>query len=751
MDRFDQVEAFHNRLVGFCRSCTLSSTRIYALARFLIVLPTDEEDLACFREEVGDALLQDLRAEVPVRLEDDERRTIELALEGLRAEGRLEQDDLTSLLDALTAGALSAGAGVAGASLAAMGPDRPPSGAPTTAVTQVPVPLVCELPPVPGCTDTEYVGVLSIVTLSARVVDDAGNGLSWNNSNNQIGVNRLRLLGDTAADAHMTARETVYGLCQGGPPGGVLKGVTARALRRMDVDRLGFELSLPEKEMPIAGASISLALGVGMAGAMIGLLRDGRGLAPRRDLAWTGELTPAGQVNDVDSRSLRAKVRAARAAGLRGLVVSRTQGDLACQIAAEAAWDGQIYTTGSLREVFDHGELLESATVPDAVVAACRRPRLQQTAAYALLGLMGLILLLLSPRILDEVGVHWFPAWRPMPRMEELTVPRHINPGFDLAIPRMADFHYQPDGGRWSSFVLIVTEVGGFREAGPYLILGEGADESAGLDGRVRILHIPTRRWVGEYVPLSTWLPNDPLRETSANLYTVKAGMVADVDDDDYNEIILSIAFNPSPRTVLQILDEDLHCERSAEHLGHLEYLAARDLTGDGRPEVLASGYHDRTKGLSLLVLETEDFYPVRNIESLQPLSKYTSAGLTFDPERQPCLVHHVQPFRSWMGTFPEDPLMQIGWPMLALDSVVDTGSVVRTHAYLNSARSMIVSTTFGLPETVLNIVPSQIIVNRAELLQARGELDHASAEEWLEFIVTDLREAMRRTGYIQR
>ncbi len=723
MDRFDQVDAAYERLLTFCQMCSLPRARALAAANFLLSLPNPAGEYASYWEEAGAILVAALREPQACSLDSAEPAVFRQALGLLRENAQIEEGEVAALLARLVPSSAA-----------------PPAGmrADGAFLIQVPVPLVCELPPGAHETDVPHLGVLTTVTVAARALGPQDARVVWNNANLGGGSNRLRLLGDVAADVRMIARHTLYDLCRCAAAGGSLEGLSRRALGRIDLDRLGFELSLPEKEMPVAGSSVSLALGSAMCGVMIGLLRRSRGLMPRPDLAWTGLLSPSGEVQDVDADSLRAKVQVARAAGLSGIVVARTQGDLACRVAAEIAWEGEIHTVGTLRELFQRPQLLCPLEVPAAILAACRRPRLQRFAAAGILAIMLLGLVLLSPRLLDEIGVYWFPLWRPPPELAQVSTPGHISAGFQLRVPRMADLHFTPEKGRRYAFALLVPEVGRFKGPGPYLVLGESIDFEDGKDGRVMLLHIPTRQVVAKYQPVSTWLPNAPVRETSANLYNVKRGLVADVDGDGNQELVISITFNPTARCALQILDEDFNHERSLEHPGHLEHLAARDLDGDGRSEIIALGFHGPTRGMSLLVLKVEDFYTVHGAAELQPPSRYGTEELSFDPGAQPCYRHIVLPLRPWMEEVPDNPFEQLGLFELSAGPDSNDRVLIQTVAAMNAAGCSIIL-TLGLPAAVLDVTFAQSFRHRVRALRQSGSLPADAMERFEEDIRASL------------
>ena len=722
MEYLEQVEAFHERLLSFCQTCALPRARAMAAARFLLSLSSDDQDADSYRMEAGSLLTDALRMDPGVTRDSSDPAVLGQALSLLVDAGVLDEEKKNALL-----------AGIRTLPLSGRADDRQ-----SGFLCEAAVPLVCELPPVPHEIRATYLGVLTSVAVSGRCVSPGEPAVVWNNENLGQESNRLRYLGNVAADARMTARHALHELCQSRPAEHGLASLSRRALKAVDLDRLGFEISLPEKEMPVAGRSISLALGCAMCGTMLGLLRGGLGLGPRADLAWTGVLTPSGRVEDVDAESLRAKIQVARAAGLAGIVVSRTQGDAACLAAEETGWDGVIYTVSSLAEVFQHPDLVVPLELPSGIRAHCQRSRLQRHASSILLGIVLAALLLLAPRLLDEAGAHWFPFWRPVPRLAELDAPRDVAYGFHLRVPRMADLHAVPGEERTFAFALLTDEVGQFREPGPYLVLGESINEAAGEDGRVTLLHIPTRRVVATYEPNWSWLPDDPPRETSANLYTVKRGVVANMDDDEEKELVIAITFNPTSRCILQILDRELKIERSLEHMGHLEHLVARDLDQDGRSEILALGFHNATQGMSLLAVKTEDFYVMRDSLDLHPPSRYEVEGRPFDPDAQPCYRHVVLPFRPWMGEIPLDPFHQLGLFSLALGPEKNIAQMIRVVASMNAHHWSLIL-TLGLPETVHEVTFAQPFTNEVLERQRRGELPADALERFEEDVRASL------------
>ncbi len=747
MDRLEYIDAFHTRLLDFNQACSIPGAQILAAARFILALSDNADEMEFYLVGPATILIETLR-DNPDSITDPGHITITNdALIVLQNSGQWDKDKLPSCL-AHKPGSMSRGSASAEAKYTA-GQMRSKDKHTGFTLVQVPVPIVCELPPVPGIEQIEYFGLSTEVTVAPRYSSSPEERIIWNNSNVNIQANRLRLLGDVAADVRMIARHTIYELVAHPEHKTAIGQLSRRNLDQMNIDRLGFELSLPDKEMPVAGASISLAVGAAMCGSMVGLARKGAALAPRSDLAWSGLLSPTGEVVAVEKYSLREKIRITSIAGLSGIVVARSQGDLACQYAAEVGWDGTVYTAGQLLDVFLHTELMRPVTLPRSIVHACSRPNLQRYSATALLGLFVLSLLFFSPRFLDGLGIFWFPPWRPAPTAAEIPNLSNFLHGFNLSIPRMDDIDIVPEGKRAFSFAHIVEEVCHYKDQGPYLILGESADFHSGQDGRLTIMNIPTRQVVGEYHPQSTWLPDDPGREDSANLYTLKQGIVADVDNDGEYEIVISISFNPTSLCVLQILEGDLRCERALKHSGHLEHLGVCDLNEDGKLEIVASGFHGPTDGMSLLIAEVADFYPTRDPQTPAPFSVYTTEELQWDVSRQPCYKHFILPYSEWMMAMPLDkPLMQLGFFTLAMPADHGASNRIRATATIGlSSSDLLLDFDFG-PDSLYRIHDvffGQVLINRINELI----IEEALATTALDDLVRDVETAVYGSDYI--
>jgi hypothetical protein len=704
VDQFERIDYYHTRFVEFDRACTVPGARILAATRFINALKDDIDSMGFYLEEPSRVLCKLLR-DFPGAVTDPRHVTsINITLNVLQQTAHCDLKAFSSK-PAISTESNNHSNG--------------------STLAHIPIPLVCELPPVPGSNTAEFWGVATTLTVAPRVCETGQDHIIWNNSNVDIKSNRLRLLSNVAADVRMTALHVIYDLISQSASKSPWSYWSPGKTRQVDLERLGFVLSLPDKEMPVAGASISLALGAAMCGAMVGLTRGGNGFTPRSDIAWTGILKPSGEVSSVDRHSLREKIRATAANGLKGIVVARTQGSLACQFAEEIGWDGTVFTIGHLSEVISNSELMIESVLPTSIYRACHRLNLQHYSATALLAIVLLSLILYSPRILDGIGIHWFPWWRLTPQAEEIPQVKEFYQGFDLKIPRMADRRFVPENNRTFVLASIVPDVYDFREEGPYLVLGQTADCTSGKDGRLEIIAIPTKRVVAECNINSTWLPDDPGRENSANLYTLKQGIIADIDNDGSNEIVIAISFNPTSLCVLQILDHNLRCERALKHVGHLEHLDACDTDGDGRLEIVALGFHGPTAGMSLLVASIEDFYPAMNPEQLDPPSVYSSSGLSWDSTRQPCYAHFVLPYLDWMIDIPAaDPWMQLG--RFSLSMPAHNGAALRVRATASiglSPSDILMDFDLATPFRLGDAFFGQGLINRVSELIKKGIL----------------------------
>jgi hypothetical protein len=709
----------------FLEQCVVPYARAVAVARFVHAVPADLQGRAYYLAEIGPWLSEALRDDAYVCWEPEHARLIATAVDALEdAEvfTATEAGELRQLAERECLGDPPGRSSeqepqrdARGAQSLGDGCSRRDESSPAPAAQiAVHVPLVCKLPAGlrPQVTD-DYVGLPAVLTVALRVKDPRDDPLTWNNGNALTATTGLRAFHDVAADLRVAAREAMHRLAEmtGRTHEGL--GVQAEAFRRIDLERLGFDLSIPEKQMPLAGDSIGLALAVALAGAMAGALNSGRAWRPREDLAWTGTVLPTGEVLQVDRASLATKVRVARAAGLAGIVVPRGMGLLAREIMRRYDWDGEVIEAGNLLEALANGSLMRPWRVPASLASGLRRPILGRTllacaGAVAIIALVGFL-----PRILDEFAVHWYPFWRPFPQVSALCLPAVVRPGFRLALPGIRDIAVPPLPGRGIGFAGISDNLEGSLHGRPCLVRGIGQDPEGGHHGLVEIRDLRVNRVVCSRVIETAGTPVEPRHVLPGVHYDVKAGVLADVDQDGRDEIVISCAANPDAMTALQILEQnssgELICTGSILHQGHLERMLAYDLDGDGRLEVVAAGYHGPSQGMSLLVLRREDFYaPPRDSASAAAVGPWSL-------DKQPCAGHLVVPLLP--GYFEVSGVTHLGELQLGLREGEGPGKLIRVE--IGAGVSVSADYLLNIPPD-LDVARIDIVVNQRQVDQCQ-------------------------------
>lgn len=715
MDILD-LERDHVSLRSFLEHCLMPVARAVAVARFIRSVPHDLLGRSYYLCEIAPWLSEALRDDAYACGDPDHAGVIDAAVVELERTGAVSPGQATELRRLAACGprlhprtSASAGAGAQGD---------------TAAQAQVAVPLVCKLPPGRDQELPDFAAMLASVTVSLRTKEPGDDPITWNNGNALRATAGLRAFHDVAADLRVAARGAMHRLAGSAGGRGLWRaadraagqgGVSVEAFGRIDLERLGFDLSIPEKHMPLAGDSIGLALATVMAGAMVGALNGGRALRPREDLAWTGTVLASGEVLQVDRASLAAKIRAAHAAGLAGVVVPHGMGLLAREILRRCGWQGEVFEAGSLLEVLGNEGLVRPWRLPDSVSRGLRRSVLG--ARLLAVGAVAAVVTLtgLMPRILDEIGVRWYPCWRPFPPVSELRLPSHTVMGFKLALPGIRDIQVFPPPGRAFGFALISEHLEGDLHGRPCLVCGCTQEPASGQHGCVEIRDLRADRTACQSRVIETaGTPFEPRHVLPGVHYDVKAGVLADVDGDGRDEIVIAASANPEAMMVLQILEQDetgyLACTGSALHRGYLEQLMALDVDGDGRREIVAAGYHGPSDGMSLLVMRREDFYS----PSADSASIAESAG-RWMLEAQPCKAHLVVPLMP--GYFEIAGVTHLGAFALGLREGQGTGTRIRVEIGAG--------TTFNadyLLNVPLDLDPAgiDIIVNQSQADQCR-------------------------------
>ncbi len=716
MDDILDLERCYEQLTAFLESCPMPAARALAIARFCQAIPGDVQGHRVYLFDIGPKLVEALRQD-PHGLSDPRHlEAVRSALRGIAACGVLSPDaaDLLRNGPAVTLPE-SKGARVA---------DSNQSEFATTTQVAVPVPLVCGIPVMPdNGEDPEFVAMTVNLTVAGRPGGGAGQ-VTCHNVNAQRATAELRSVLDVAADARVAARETVHHMASQPSGGAEAATPSAVSFRRYDLRRLDFDLSMPEKRMPIAGGSIGLALAVAMSGIMVGILSGGEAVGPRSDLAWTGVVLPTGEVDSIDRASLSAKARAARVAGLRGLVVPVKLLDVARSVARELGWDGEIYGVANVLEALTRPELRTTLRLSPALVDGCRKPRLWPRLAIGWTAALLMTLIALLPRALDEMGVYWYPPWRPAARLEQMRLLSRRGPEIRVSIPRARDVVLHATGTRAFAFADLSGKLNLESGPGPWLVYGTSLDDPAGEAGYVSAFDLRQRAEVFRYTVSSSGLPLELLDEHVDGRYTVNTGMTADIDNDGKDEIILTASVNPHEHTVLQLLDGSGRLRGAVFHLGHLEHLRAVDVDEDGTVEIMAVGFHNPSDGMSVLTLHADHLYSAAS----PPVS--SSPTRDWDYRAQPCVAHLVIPILpGWTDVSDVTHLGPFSFGLLYPKNGgvllrVDVGAGVGGLDYLMTIRP---------PCEVLNITVNSQMADRARALVKSGVPTDFSSPELLQ------------------
>jgi hypothetical protein len=741
------LEHAHESLRSFLQQCMMPSARAVAVARFIQAVPRDVQGRSYYLDEIGPWLGEALRDDAYACWDLEHARVIDAAVAELEEAGVLSPNEATKL-HALAARksrrdsprSFPTGGSVSGAAAAQV---------------QVLIPLVCKIPAGPGQESADFVGMLAVLTASLRAKEPRDDPITWNNGNTLKATAGLRTFHDIAADLRVAARGAMHHLTgdagrsddprSSGPSDGQVI-VRAAAFQRVDLERLGFDLSIPEKQMPLAGDSIGLALAAAMAGAMVGALSGGRALRPREDLAWTGTVLASGEVLQVDRASLAAKIRVAHAAGLAGVVVPRGMGLLAREIIRRCDWDGEVVEAGSLLEVLGSADLVRPWRLPESLSRGLRRPILGTRLLAGGVIVAAVLLTGFLPRILDEFELRWYPFWRPFPPVSALRVPAQVRQGFTLALPGIRDIRVLPPPDREIGFAQISDNLEGDLQGRPGLVCGVSQGSAGGQHGYVEIRDLRVNRIVRPWRVIETaGTPFEPRHTLPGVHYDVKAGVLADVDQDGRDEIVIAASANPDAMMVLQILERngsgDLVCTGSVLHRGYLESMLAFDVDGDGRLEIVAAGYHGPSQGMSLLVLGREDFYA--------PPSDSTSAAKTlgrWSLDTQPCVAHLVVPLIP--GYFEIAGVTHLGEFMLGLREGYGAGKVIRVEigAGTTLAGDYLLNVPLDLDPAGIDLIVNQQQVDQCQRWVRDGAGTDFSSAEFLE----RWRGLFRRTRTIQ-
>lgn len=613
-------------LVRFLRSCGDPTAREFATSRFLTMFPPEPFlGRSFFLEDLGPRLLCDVRAATECARDPE---VVSVICEGLR---HLGPEGLLLANDWWAAG------GKSDTSIVPPRGDAPGREEPEKGVAAlVPIPVCLEPPPPAPGVPALRLGKLVTIEIRPRAADTGQPDLRWPWHPEVADDPRLRPLHAVAQDALAAARAVVSGA---GRPG-------------FDLDFTGFDV-------PIAGDSI----GLGMAAAMAGILsatvsgrrarrapaapapgsaqphltRRPSGMRPRSDLAWTGTILPDGRVGPVDASTLRAKIRAAFYGGLAGIVVPWEQVQMACQEVPSSEADGvtlpadpargvasmglrtfDVRGVASLRMALETPGLFEPWTIPITSLRTSwhrRRVTLRWVAAVVVVAALAST----GISVLSEAGN------RRGPHASMSQDRKLVRVTFDGGA-RPLDIHPP-----WlAAYAEIGRRLPGDRSGKERLVMLTTSSDSTPATLSIHELRGGRELW--KYAFTSSGLPIDLRRGLPEGVFNGKTGVIGDLDGDGDNEIVVALSVHPGSSCVLRLFDSERKPVGALFHPGHVEGLSVSDLDGDGKGEVIATGFHASSYGVSAVFLRRSDFRG--EADSTQP----------WDLQHQPCMAHFVFP-----------------------------------------------------------------------------------------------------------
>lgn len=230
-------------------------------------------------------------------------------------------------------------------------------------------------------------------------------------------------------------------------------------------------------------------------------------------------------------------------------------------------------------------------------------------------------------------------------------------------------------------------------------------------------------RVLWSYAFTSSGLPIDLRRGHPEGVYNGKVGAIGDLDGDGDNEIVVALSVHPFSSCVLRLFDDQSKPVGALFHQGHIEGLLVSDLDGDGKGEVIATGYHASSAGVSVLMLRQSDF------------RAEADSALPWDPTRQPCLAHFVFPrpphleeelgvLQLGMDLEPRIVPRSDGLPFVSVDAFIQ-------NPYGEPLRPRYSIFLSGLPPSVASITATAVLDQATQTWMREGHCrtDFASPE----------------------
>lgn len=615
--------AFH-RLIEFAERSPLPLGRALAVATFIHGIPRDHPGRTYYLSEVNGAFREAIGALMGAIVDPEHRTSIEASLADLATAELIAPEVARELVRQLPA-APAGPAGHRGSGLAQLG-----------------VPVVLNLPLLFDPSGPQSIGLLLQLTVCPRVIGRRSARIRWHAAQAAEAAGALRSLEAVSADAWSAAAETVRTLDEHHaalPPH--LPDRLFQRTRRWQgaLRRVGFELSLSQKEAHTAGDSIGLALAVAFAGSMIGVLCRGRGLRPRASIAWTGAILPSGAVQPIGSSGLQAKVRAAILGGRTVIVVPQGMGDAARAAACAEGASLRVRELAHVSEALTDPELMEPMRVARDVVEGCTRERAIRLAWVAAATIAGALL-----------------AWHLPPRPQPLD---------DAPAGAGVSVRYQ---GLWPAFAPRVDGpvvfAGLTRRLEPRgshaarLVVATGISNPHLRPGELRIYDPIWRRPRMVYSFEHSGLPYEPAETLANGNFSTKSAVLADMDADGSDEIVVAAAYQPYADSFVWLFRGDGRPVGAVYHLGHTEAMLAHNFDADPAAEIAVAGLHGPSRGISILVLEGGQFAPFVT-DDARPGAE--SSSPSWNRFRQPCLRHLVIPMID--GLEPVQGRASLGFP----------------------------------------------------------------------------------------